>query len=38
MNKFYILSAILHGIVIFFLFGFAKDEELKFNGEKSDIQ
>lgn len=30
MNKFYILSAILHGIVIFSIVGFSKDEELKF--------
>ncbi len=37
MNKFYILSAILHGIVIFFLFGFAKDEELKFREKNTMI-
>ncbi|MGL4802701.1 MAG: hypothetical protein ACRC18_10585, partial [Cetobacterium sp.] len=37
MNKFYILSAILHGMVIFFLFGFAKDEELKFREKNTMI-
>lgn len=37
MNKFYILSAILHGIVIFFLFGFAKDEELKFKEKNTMV-
>lgn len=37
MNKFYILSAIFHGIVIFFLFGFAKDEELKFKEKNTMV-
>ncbi|MHA4988266.1 energy transducer TonB [Cetobacterium somerae] len=37
MNKFYILSAILHGMVIFFLFGFARDEELKFKEKNTMI-
>ncbi|MGL5277593.1 MAG: energy transducer TonB [Cetobacterium sp.] len=37
MNKFYILSAILHGAAIFFLFGFTKDEELKFREKKTMI-
>ncbi|MDX8336777.1 energy transducer TonB [Candidatus Cetobacterium colombiensis] len=37
MNKFYILSAILHGIIIFVLFGFSKDEELKFKEKNTMI-
>ncbi|WP_297431027.1 energy transducer TonB [uncultured Cetobacterium sp.] len=37
MNKFYILSAILHGLVIFFLLGFAKDEELKFKEKNTMV-
>lgn len=36
MSKFYILSVILHGIAIFFLFGFTKDEEIKFK-EKNTV-
>ena len=37
MNKFYILSAILHGMIIFFLLGFAKDEELKFKEKNTMV-
>lgn len=37
MNKFYIISAILHGMVIFFLFGFVKDEELRFREKNTMI-
>lgn len=36
MSKFYILSVILHGIAIFFLFGFTQDEEIKFK-EKNTV-
>lgn len=37
MNKFYILSAVLHGAVILCLLGFAKDEELKFKEKNTMV-
>lgn len=37
MSKYYILSAILHVVIIFFLFGFAKEEEVKFKEKKTMI-
>ncbi|MCQ8211963.1 energy transducer TonB [Cetobacterium somerae] len=37
MNKFYLLSAFLHGIIIFSIIGFSKDEEIKFKEKNSVI-